>query len=144
MDELLKIQEEALAKISACADAKELNDLRVFYLGKKGPIQAAMKSMKTMAPEERKTFGQVSNKTKQEIGQAIEEKKAYLEEKALNERLLAEDIDISLPGNRLPVGSVHPLTRVKGCTDPTGKRLPGKEISISSASKRSFKAFSSK
>ena len=113
MDELLKIQEEALAKISACADAKELNDLRVFYLGKKGPIQAAMKSMKTMAPEERKTFGQVSNKTKQEIGQAIEEKKAYLEEKALNERLLAEDIDISLPGNRLPVGSVHPLTRVK-------------------------------
>lgn len=35
MDELLKIQEEALAKISACADAKELNDLRVFYLGKK-------------------------------------------------------------------------------------------------------------
>ena len=40
MDELLKIQEEALAKISACADAKELNDLRVFYLGKKGPIQA--------------------------------------------------------------------------------------------------------
>lgn len=113
MDELLKIQEEALAKIAACADAKELNDLRVFYLGKKGPIQAAMKSMKTMAPEERKTFGQVSNKTKQEIGQAIEEKKAYLEEKALNERLLAEDIDISLPGNRLPVGSVHPLTRVK-------------------------------
>ena len=113
MDELLKIQEEALAKISACTDAKELNDLRVFYLGKKGPIQAAMKSMKTMAPEERKTFGQVSNKTKQEIGQAIEEKKAYLEEKALNERLLAEDIDISLPGNRLPVGSVHPLTRVK-------------------------------
>ena len=113
MDELLKIQEEALAKISACTDTKELNDLRVFYLGKKGPIQAAMKSMKTMAPEERKTFGQVSNKTKQEIGQAIEEKKAYLEEKALNERLLAEDIDISLPGNRLPVGSVHPLTRVK-------------------------------
>lgn len=113
MDELLKIQEEALAKIASCADAKELNDLRVFYLGKKGPIQAAMKSMKTMAPEERKTFGQVSNKTKQEIGQAIEEKKAYLEEKALNERLLAEDIDISLPGNRLPVGSVHPLTRVK-------------------------------
>ena len=35
MDELLKIQEEALAKIAACADAKELNDLRVFYLGKK-------------------------------------------------------------------------------------------------------------
>ena len=92
MDELLKIQEEALAKISACADAKELNDLRVFYLGKKGPIHAAMKSMKTMAPEERKTFGQVSNKTKQEVGQAIEEKKAYLEEKALEGWLLDEII----------------------------------------------------
>ena len=72
MDELLKIQEEALAKIAACADAKELNDLRVFYLGKKGPIQAAMKSMKTMAPEERKEKVYSSNGSSMEKSQFCE------------------------------------------------------------------------
>ena len=61
MDELLKINEEALAKIHDCISLKDLNDLRVFYLGKKGPMQAAMKSMKNMNQEERATFGQVSN-----------------------------------------------------------------------------------
>ena len=51
MDELLKIKEEALDKITSCSSLKELNDLRVFYLGKKGPMQAAMKSMKDMSKE---------------------------------------------------------------------------------------------
>ena len=60
-NKLLVIKEEALAKLEACQSLKELNDIRVFYLGKKGPIQEAMKSMKNMAPEERKVFGQTSN-----------------------------------------------------------------------------------
>ena len=80
MDELLKIKEEALSKIHDCSSLKELNDLRVFYLGKKGPMQSAMKSMKDMSKEERASFGQVSNKVKQEITQAIEEKKKKIGE----------------------------------------------------------------
>ena len=87
MDELLKIKEEALAKIAECQDLKALNDLRVFYLGKKGPMQSAMKSMKDMAPEERASFGQVSNKAKQEITQAVEDKKTALEEAEMNEKI---------------------------------------------------------
>ena len=57
-NELLKIKDEALEKIEACSSLKELNDIRVLYLGKKGPIQEAMKSMKNMDPDQRKTFGQ--------------------------------------------------------------------------------------
>ena len=49
-NELLKIKEEALAKLADCSSLKELNEIRVLYLGKKGPIQEAMKSMKDMAP----------------------------------------------------------------------------------------------
>lgn len=75
MDELLKIQEEALAKISACADAKELNDLRVFYLGKKGPIQAAMKSMKTMAPEERKHLDRFQIRLNRKLDRLLKKRK---------------------------------------------------------------------
>ena len=47
-NELLKIKEEALNKLDECSSLKELNDIRVLYLGKKGPIQEAMKSMKNM------------------------------------------------------------------------------------------------
>ncbi|MCD7809953.1 MAG: phenylalanine--tRNA ligase subunit alpha [Erysipelotrichaceae bacterium] len=113
MDELLKIKEEALTKIDSCTTLKDLNDLRVFYLGKKGPMQQAMKSMKNMAKEERASFGQVSNKVKQEITQAIEDKKGILEEEAIINKIKSETIDISLPGNNLPVGTIHPLSMVK-------------------------------
>ena len=53
-NELLQIKDEALEKIEACTSLKELNDIRVLYLGKKGPIQEAMKSMKNMDPDQRK------------------------------------------------------------------------------------------
>ena len=113
MDELLKIQEEALAKIADCSSLKDLNDIRVLYLGKKGPMQAAMKSMKDMAPEERAAFGQVSNKVKQDITVAIENKKVELEEAEMNAKLQSENIDITLPSTALPLGSLHPLSVVK-------------------------------
>ena len=113
MDELLKIKEEALDKITSCSSLKELNDLRVFYLGKKGPMQAAMKSMKDMSKEERASFGQVSNKVKQEITQAIENKKVDLEEEEMNQKIKSEKIDITLPSSTIPTGSIHPLSMVR-------------------------------
>ena len=113
MDELLKIKEEALSKITVCTSLKDLNDLRVFYLGKKGPMQAAMRSMKDMSKEERASFGQVSNKVKQEITQAIEDKKVALEEAEMNEKLKNETIDITLPSHVLPLGSIHPLSMIR-------------------------------
>lgn len=112
MDALLKIKEEALEKISACHSLQELNDLRVLYLGKKGPIQDAMKSMKDMAPEQRATFGQISNQVKQEITASVETRKEALEIASLNEKLTKENIDITLPSNMLPLGSLHPLSVV--------------------------------
>ena len=113
MEELLQIQEEALDKIATCLSLKELNDLRVLYLGKKGPLQAAMKSMKDMSKEERASFGQVSNKVKQEITEAIENKKEELEEAEMNAKLKSEKIDITLPSRALSQGSLHPLTKVR-------------------------------
>ena len=55
-NELLKIKDEALEKIEACTSLKELNDIRVLYLGKKGPIQEAMKSMKKVKLQQIKTW----------------------------------------------------------------------------------------
>ena len=109
---LLKIKEDALMQIKNCEDLKTLNDLRVYFLGKKGPIQEAMKSMKTMEPEERSTFGQVSNEVKQTITQAIEEAKELLEKQAIQKKLESEIIDITLPSYTLNEGSKHILTMI--------------------------------
>ena len=102
MDELIKIREEALKKLSEVQNLKELNDLRVLYLGKKGPMQQAMKQMKTMAQQQRAEFGKVSNQVKKDINDYIENTKLRLEELAVKAKLAGEDIDISLPGYKLP------------------------------------------
>lgn len=112
MDKLLEISKEALEKISQVADLKELNDLRVHYLGKKGPIQEAMKSMKDMDQQQRIEFGKISNEVKQNVSQAIEDAKARLEKIVMEQKLASESIDISLPGFRVETGSLHPLTHV--------------------------------
>ncbi len=112
MNELLKIKEDALSQIKACSNLKTLNDLRVLFLGKKGPIQDAMKSMKTMAPEERAAFGQVSNEVKQAITTAIEEAKVRLEEATIQQKLASEEIDITLPSYHVKEGTKHPLTMI--------------------------------
>lgn len=111
-NELLKIKEEALAKLADCSSLKELNEIRVLYLGKKGPIQEAMKSMKDMEPEERKTFGQTSNLVKQELLKAVEDKKEALENQAILDKINEERIDITLPSFKLDQGSLHPLSTI--------------------------------
>lgn len=111
-NELLKIKEEALAKLADCSSLKELNEIRVLYLGKKGPIQEAMKSMKDMTPEERKTFGQTSNLVKQELSKAVEDKKEALENQAILDKINEERIDITLPSFKLDQGSLHPLSTI--------------------------------
>lgn len=109
-NELLQIKDEALGKIEACTSLKELNDIRVLYLGKKGPIQEAMKSMKNMDPDQRKTFGQTSNKVKQELSKAVEDKKEVLEHQAIIDKINSETIDLSLPSYKLDQGTMHPLS----------------------------------
>ncbi|MDD8048751.1 MAG: phenylalanine--tRNA ligase subunit alpha [Thomasclavelia sp.] len=109
-NKLLQIQEEALSKLKDCKSLKELNDIRVLYLGKKGPIQDAMKSMKDMAPEERKVFGQTSNQVKSTLEKAVEDRKVELEEEAITQKINSESIDITLPSYKIETGTRHPLS----------------------------------
>ena len=66
MKNLTEIRDEALGKIAACADNNALNQLRILYLGKKGPIQEVMKTMKDLLKEERPAFGAQINEIKKE------------------------------------------------------------------------------
>ena len=79
MEKLETIRKEGLEKIATCKDVNELQQLRVLYLGKKGPIQEVMKSMKDLSAEERPIFGQKVNDVKKLMSEAIQARKEVLE-----------------------------------------------------------------
>lgn len=113
MQERLKeLQQEALQAIEKAADLKELNDIRVSFLGKKGPITEVLKGMGKLSAEERPKMGALANEVRDAISARIEEKNQILEEAAVLERLASESIDVTLPGRPIRTGSGHPLTKI--------------------------------
>ncbi len=113
MQERLKeLQTEALQQVEQSTNLKELNDIRVAYLGKKGPITEVLRGMGKLSAEERPKMGALVNEVREEIASKIELKQQQLEEAAINEKLAGETIDVTLPGRPVKVGNHHPLTRV--------------------------------
>lgn len=112
MNQLEQLKLEGLTKISEASDSKTLQEIRVMYLGKKGPIQEVMKTMKDLPTEERPAFGQQVNEVKQALSNAIDAKKVEIEELEVNAKLEAEKIDITLEGIRPVIATLHPLTLV--------------------------------
>lgn len=113
MEKLTSIKEEGLSQIEACEDLAQLQQLRVLYLGKKGPIQEVMKSMKDLPKEERPAFGQQVNEVKTLFANAIEERRAVLEVAEMEKRIAEEKIDITLSGQKPNLGNAHPLMIVQ-------------------------------
>jgi len=111
-DNLQLLSKEAVGKIDAASDLKELDQVRVAYLGKKGPITEISKGMKTVSPEERPILGALVNEVRNEITSHLETKKARLEMEKINRDLESEAIDVTLPGSSVAVGQSHVLTQI--------------------------------
>ncbi|TLG76714.1 phenylalanine--tRNA ligase subunit alpha [Culicoidibacter larvae] len=111
-EQLLTIKQEALDLIAEAKDVAAMNDIRVKYLGKKGPIQEVMGKMRDMSVEEKKETGAAVNEVKQELAAVIESRMAELEAAEVEARLAAEKIDISLPAQARVMGGKHPLTAI--------------------------------
>ena len=111
-ERLLELQEEALQKVAAASELKELNEVRVAYLGKKGPITEVLRGMGKLSAEERPKIGALANEVREAIATKIEEKQKALETAAVNAKLATETIDVTLPGRPVNKGNLHPLTRV--------------------------------
>ena len=110
--QLKQLEQEALAKIEAASNLKELNDVRVAYLGKKGPITDLLKGMGKLSAEERPKMGALVNTVRENLTEVLTAKMVALEEAAIQEQLEKESIDVTLPGARVAIGNRHPLTRV--------------------------------
>lgn len=111
-EKLQSIREKAAEAMSACVDSRELDAIRVKYLGKKGEVTALMKNMRSLAPEERPAFGQMVNELRSAIEAGLTENKERLEAIALERKLKSETLDVTMPGADIPVGKKHPINLV--------------------------------
>ncbi len=109
MDDLLKEIKENLKNVD---DLKTLNELRVKYLSKKGPISELSLKMKDLNIEEKKEYGKKLNTLKDEVNNLFDTLKNKLEAEELNEKLKEEKIDVTLPATKIPVGAPNILERV--------------------------------
>ena len=107
-----QIKKEIQDRIQTINDTKELYDVKVEYLGKKGIITELTASLGSMSIEEKKEFGPIFNGLKQEATILFEDKNKELEEIKLNEKLRSEDIDISLPATTIQVGAPNILESI--------------------------------
>ena len=95
--------------LDAVSDSNELEALRVRFLGKKGELTAVLKTMGTLSAEERPVFGQAANSVREAIEQKLEQARQELKAKALDAKLRAEAIDITIPGTPVELGHRHPM-----------------------------------
>ena len=109
---LIKIKTEAEGALAAAETLDTLEELRIKYLGKKGELTSVMKGMGALSPEERPIIGQLANEVRDFIGNALDEKKAALEKSAEEAKILAETIDVTIPGKHPQKAKKHPLTTV--------------------------------
>ncbi|EGO5850986.1 phenylalanine--tRNA ligase subunit alpha [Enterococcus faecalis] len=110
--QLEALRDNTLKEIAQVATLKELNQIRVETLGKKGPITEVLRGMKNLSPEERPVVGGFANEIRDLLTEAIEARKVVLENKALNAALKEESLDVTLPGKQMPQGTRHILTQV--------------------------------
>ena len=110
--ELEAIAKQALEELKGAQDLKVLDAVRVKYLGKKGELTAILKQMGKLTAEDRPVIGQLANQVRADIEQMLEQTKTDLEAKALDLRLAGETLDVTLPGQKKPLGKKHPLTIV--------------------------------
>ncbi|MFK4311027.1 phenylalanyl-tRNA synthetase alpha chain [Bacillus sp. RC242] len=111
-EKLKKLEQEAIEKIKNTEGLKELNDIRVAYLGKKAPITEVLRGMGKLSAEERPKMGYIVNEIREEIARQIEETQKYFEKLEVEKKLAEETIDVTLPGKPIKQGNRHPLTAV--------------------------------
>ena len=110
--QLEAIEKKAFEELTAAQDLKDLDAVRVKYLGKKGELTAILKQMGKLSAEERPVIGQLANQVRAQIEERLEETKTNLEAHLLDQRLATETLDVTMPGKRSVLGKKHPITIV--------------------------------
>ena len=113
MQALRELIEQAAAEIADATDLAALDVVRVSYLGKKGELTARLKSLGQLPADERASAGQEINQAKQALQAKLNERRESLENAALELKLAADAVDVSLPGRGKSIGGRHPVSRAQ-------------------------------
>lgn len=108
LEEILQNLKSALNNIK---NLRELQDIKVQFLGKSSLINQEMQKLGKAFPEERKSLGQKINQIKQQIQNLIDEKHKIIEDLELNSRFAEEKLDLTIPARHVSSGSIHPITQ---------------------------------
>ena len=111
MENLDALVSQALEAVEQAADVNALEQLRVQYLGKKGELTQVMKTLGNIPAEERPRVGAMVNDAKERVQGVLNARKSDMEAAAMNARLAAERVDVTLPGRGQTSGGLHPVTR---------------------------------
>lgn len=111
-ERLEALRDTALKELENIPGLQALNDLRIKYLGKKGPLTEILRGMGSLSAEERPVIGQVANDVRAAIEEVIDQMQEAFSRAATEERLRSETIDVTLPGRPSPAGTIHPLSKV--------------------------------
>ncbi|MGZ3558005.1 MAG: phenylalanine--tRNA ligase subunit alpha [Thermodesulfobacteriota bacterium] len=111
-EELESLQEETFSSLSKVSTEKELLEIRVRVLGRKGSLTQLLKSLGSLPPSERRELGKRANEVKDGLEKRIEETLLQIRGRERREALKREKIDVTLPGRRIPVGKKHPITQI--------------------------------
>lgn len=111
MDDLNTLRTETEAALAAAPDLRAWDAVRVATLGKSGRLTALLKQLGALSPDERRARGAALNDVRDQLTTAIEARRAQLDASALDARLAAERIDVTLPPAQAPRGAIHPITR---------------------------------
>jgi len=110
--QLEAIRKQALDKLAQISELKELEEIKVAYLGKKGELTRILKGMGALSPEERPIIGQLANDVRVALEESIANTRARLVREERERKLKSEVIDVTLPGKIRTIGKKHPLTLV--------------------------------
>ena len=113
MQALSELIDQAASEIDAATDLAALDAVRVSYLGKKGALTARLKTLGQLPAAERSSAGQEINQAKQVVQGQLNARREALEEAALETKLAADAVDVSLPGRGTSIGGRHPVSRAQ-------------------------------
>ncbi len=111
MENLSSLTREALQLIANASDLDAIEQVRVDYLGKKGHMTSLLKSLGQLSADERPAAGAKINVAKEQIIQALSDKKGQLEAQRIAEQLSAQAVDVTQPGRGADMGGLHPVSR---------------------------------
>ncbi len=111
-EQLAQIKQQAMEALQQAQTPAQLEELRVRFLGKKGALTAVLKQMGKLSPEERPVMGQLANAVRAEIEEMLEKQKAAAHAAALEAKLAAEALDVTIPGKSVALGHAHPMNQV--------------------------------